>query len=577
MSEISLKSITGITSITTPTGVDNQLTLHTNDTTQRVKVTQSGIEVVGVSTFQDIDVDGHTNLDNVSIVGVATLTSGSNQILFNTANGNIEITRASGGPFIDFKNSAAEDFDARIQSSGVGGRDIQIRASGGTGAWLGHANNSYDLGSSSVNWRHLYVTSVNAGVVTATTFVGNGDFVELDVDGHTNLDNVSIAGIVTATTLNYTGNQNLSHRNLVINGAMMVAQRGTSSTSTGYQTVDRFSIDSSGLNENLTQAQVDVASGTTPYTSGFRKALKITNGNQTGGAGNADYSNIQYKFEAQDVSNSGWNYISSSSDITISFWVKSSVAQTFYAYLRTKDGTNYHYPISFALSANTWTKVTKIISGNSNLQIDNDNGEGMQFTFMLFYGTNYTSSGATLNAWQTTSGNNYSPDNTTTWYTTNDATFEITGVQLEVGPVATPFEHLPHSENKRRCYRYCQRGRHVSSCLVGTPGTYYFSRGNINLFTPMRATVTGTLKAATWNSNRYFQYMTWSSGTNVTAAPASVTFNSGSITGVPDILSVVLHISISSGSSNSPLPANGPGSNNVYPIEYFDVLLEAEL
>ena len=94
----------------------------------------------------------------------------------------------------------------------------------------------------------------------------------------------------------------------------------------------------------------------------------------------------------------------------------------------------------------------------------------------------------------------------------------------------------------------------------------------------MRATVTGTLKAATWNSNRYFQYMTWSSGTNVTAAPASVTFNSGNITEASsDIVSVVLHISISSGASNSPLPANGPGSNNVYPIEYYDVLLEAEV
>ena len=72
MSAISLKSITGITSITTPTGVDNQLTLHTNDTTQRVKVTQSGIEVVGVATFQDVDVDGHTNLDNVSNAGDTT-------------------------------------------------------------------------------------------------------------------------------------------------------------------------------------------------------------------------------------------------------------------------------------------------------------------------------------------------------------------------------------------------------------------------------------------------------------------------------------------------------------------------
>ena len=74
MSAINLKSITGITSITTPAGIDNQLTLHTNDTTQRVKVTQSGIEIVGVSTFQDIDVDGHTSLDNVNVSGTSTIT-----------------------------------------------------------------------------------------------------------------------------------------------------------------------------------------------------------------------------------------------------------------------------------------------------------------------------------------------------------------------------------------------------------------------------------------------------------------------------------------------------------------------
>ena len=335
------------------------------------------------------------------------------------------------------------------------------------------------------------IASVTSSV-TAPSFVGavtgnvtgNAD----TASGLSGNPSINTTGIITATTLNYTGNQNLSHRNLVINGAMTVAQRGTSSTSTGYQTVDRFSIDSSGLNENLTQAQVDVASGTTPYTSGFRKALKITNGNQTGGAGNADYSNIQYKFEAQDVSNSGWNYISSSSDITISFWVKSSVAQTFYAYLRTKDGTNYHYPISFALSANTWTKVTKIISGNSNLQIDNDNGEGMQFTFMLFYGTNYTSSGATLNAWQTTSGNNYSPDNTTTWYTTNDATFEITGVQLEVGPVATPFEHRSFGDELRRCERYYQKKDNYPNQPYGVGNIDGANQGqlHVTLITSMR-------------------------------------------------------------------------------------------
>ena len=272
-------------------------------------------------------------------------------------------------------------------------------------------------------------------------------------------DAITMASDGTCTAkLTSIGGGGLSHRNIIVNGAMNVAQRGSSSTSDGFHTVDRFRKDEGGTDESTTQSQVDVSAGTTPYTFGFRKAFRLTNGNQTSGAGASDYSNIQYLIEGQDITNSGWNYKSSSSFITLSFWVKSSVAQTFYAYARTKDGTNYHYPFSFALSADTWTKVTKTIPGNSNLQIDNDSGEGMQLTFMQFYGTAFTDSGVTLNAWGATGGGNvYSPDNTSTWWTTNDATFEITGVQFEVGPVATPFEHRSFTEELRRCQRYCFR------------------------------------------------------------------------------------------------------------------------
>ena len=358
-------------------------------------------------------------------------------------------------------------------------------------------------------------TSLN---ITGSTTVGGG--VTISESG------IEASGIgITVANIN---GAHVGGRNLVINGDMRIAQRAASSTSTGYQTVDRFSIDSSGLNENMTQAHVNVSSGTTPYTLGFRKALKITNGNQTGGAGNADYANIQYKFEAQDVSNSGWNYISSSSYITISFWVKSSVAQTFYAYLRTKDGTNYHYPISFALSANTWTKVTKTISGNSNLQIDDDNGEGMQFTFMLFYGTNYTDSGATLNAWQATaSGNSYSPDNTTTWYTTNDATFEITGVQLEVGSQATPFEHRRLDDELFACQRYyCELFKRQSDesqySFIGLQAyTTTNIYGTVGFFPrKMRAlptiTVIGTLKFSNKSGGNIFEQNSGTMGNAVT-------------------------------------------------------------
>ena len=94
-----------------------------------------------------------------------------------------------------------------------------------------------------------------------------------------------------------------------------------------------------------------------------------------------------------------------------------------------------------SLSADTWTKITKTIPGDSGLQIDNDNAEGLRIDFPIFYGTDLTNNSASLNAWANYNGAARTPDQTSTWYTTNDATFEITGVQLEVGSTATDFEH----------------------------------------------------------------------------------------------------------------------------------------
>ena len=253
-------------------------------------------------------------------------------------------------------------------------------------------------------------------------------------------------------------------KNKIINGAMLVAQRGTSSTSLQYQTVDRFKAFWTGQDEHPTQAQGDVAAGTTPYTLGFRKTFKLTNGNQTSGAGAADYFIFRHLIEAQNIANSGWNYLSSSSNITLSFWIKSSVAQNFYGNVQTKDGTAYNYPFETgSLSADTWTKITKTIPGNSNLQIDNDTGPGFQINIYPLLGTDYTASSVTLNQWATFSGSTQTPDNTTTWWTTNDATLEITGMQLEVGSVATDFEHLTFSDDLRRCQRYFQKYVHTAN------------------------------------------------------------------------------------------------------------------
>ena len=275
----------------------------------------------------------------------------------------------------------------------------------------------------------------------------------------------SIKGVAASTaalTINNTDGTctanltNRTNKNLVVNGACLIAQRGTSSTSNSYATVDRMSLGVGGLDEACTQAQVDVASGTTPYTSGFRKAYKITNGNQTNGAGATDFIRFEYRIEAQDIANSGWNYTDSNSKISLQFWVKSSVAQNFYFIVNSEDGSARSFPMETgSLSANTWTKVTKTISGDSNLTFNNDTGTGLIIFFYLYLGTNYANNSVAVDTWKSV-GNPQTPVNTTTWFTTNDATFELTGVQLEVGSVATDFEHRSFAQELQLCRRYFQ-------------------------------------------------------------------------------------------------------------------------
>jgi len=251
---------------------------------------------------------------------------------------------------------------------------------------------------------------------------------------------------------------------------MNVAQRGTSSTTSsgGMNTVDRFGIYINGTDNDMTQEQITLTSSDTgPWAKGFRNAIKLTNGNQTGGFAAGDYFFIEQGIEGQNIAQSGWDYTSASSYITLSFWIKSSVAQNFYGYLKSNDGTAQRYAFETgSLSANTWTKITKTIPGNSNVQIDNDNGGGLYLELMYYAGTNLTDPGVSLNTWGAFASGTRTPDNTSTWWTTNDATLAWTGVQLEVGDVATDFEHRSYGDELQRCKRYYQEVGYDSNIIV---------------------------------------------------------------------------------------------------------------
>ena len=336
----------------------------------------------------------------------------------------------------------------------------------------------------------LYAPQLSvSGVITATSFSGSGasltgidgGIAGVSTTGFSTFRDVKHAGITTCvgivscsdvvstgivTAKAFIPTQgHLSNRNWVINGSFQVAQRGTTTTTTGFQTVDRWFVNWGGTDESPTVAQVTLTSSDTgPWAKGFRNALQITNGNQTGGAGAGDDITIQTKLEAQNIANSGWDYTNTSSYITLQFWVKSSIAQNFYGRIASNDGTAKSYPFQTgSLSANTWTKVTKTIPGHADLQFDNNTGTGFIFILPPFLGTNFTASGASVDTWATFDSAERTPDSTSTWYTTNDSTYAITGVQIEVGQAPTPFEHRSYADDLLACFRYYYRIKSLSN------------------------------------------------------------------------------------------------------------------
>ena len=277
---------------------------------------------------------------------------------------------------------------------------------------------------------------------------------------------------LTGITSNPTGN-----RNLIINGAMDVHQRASTLTdASGGWVVDRFGVFPSGVDEAITIAHHALTSSDTgPWAKGFRSCLQITNGNQTS-KGGTDNCRIIYKFEAQDIATSGWDYTSASSKITLSFWVKSSVAQNFYGQVRTPDGTVQSYPFETgSLTGDTWTKITKTIPGNSNITINNDSGAGLEISFWMYTGTDQTDNSVTLNQWAAYSGSTRTPDATATWWDTNDCDLETTGWQLEVGDSATEFEFRMFGDELARCQRY-----YCHTYPYGTYATTNTHNGSIN-------------------------------------------------------------------------------------------------
>ena len=263
---------------------------------------------------------------------------------------------------------------------------------------------------------------------------------------------------------------NKPNRNLIINGAMQVAQRGTSSTGNNYGSVDRIGAYVDNIGVTPTYSQVDVTSGGA-YNAGFRKAIQVTKG--VGTANAASQIQVFYRIEAQDIANSGWNYTDTNSFLTFSFWVKSSVSNhnpqvLIIDYDSSISSTKYFVIDVPPLTANTWTKITQTIAGHADQVYNNDTGIGMEIQILPWYGTDYTDAGNTTGAW--TSFKTQPIDST--WLTTNNSTFQVTGLQLEVGSVATDFEHRSFGQELALSQRYFYQIDGSNGVITGLPAGF---------------------------------------------------------------------------------------------------------
>ena len=261
-------------------------------------------------------------------------------------------------------------------------------------------------------------------------------------------------------------------------------------------------MNASGANATLTQSQHALSSSDAPYSEGFRYSYHINNAGQN--ANTQGYLYFQYHIEAQDMAQSGWNYTSDTDHITISFWVKSSITHTFLFTLYTADGTPQDYNVLFPVQADKWKKIILTVPGDPDITFDNNNDYGLQLMFNPYMGSHYTS-GSTVNRWRDHAGYTSRPDMDNKWWKTA-STFEITGVQLELGQNATEFEHRSRGEELLLCQRYYEgiimgTGTALMRTYTNTAGSpTNVSNVEYNYKVEKRATPTWSLEGnATWH------------------------------------------------------------------------------
>ena len=317
---------------------------------------------------------------------------------------------------------------------------------------------------------------------------------------------------------------NSSFKNFIINGDMNIWQRATSATTAtdgGYNTVDRwhnvfYSTAGAMTSERETLSVADQATTGMYYCN----LLKCT----TADTSIATDSIVGFRQTIEAQNCQPFNYgTSDAKTLTVSFYAKANASKTYSLSLWKRDSTAYYWFKDISVT-DSWQKFTYVITptaGSTSLitssggAIANDNGEGLELTFVLVAGTNYD---GTADTWQDSGSDaqRFYDGSIDNFLSSTDNTLRITGVQLEIGDAATDFEHLPHDVQFTRCCRYYWKpvqGNASTSEYVGL-GDFYSSTQvdtDFRHITPMRTQP--TLDQGTGTDYFIYYYGQTASGT----------------------------------------------------------------
>jgi len=330
------------------------------------------------------------------------------------------------------------------------------------------------------------------------------------------------------------------NRNVIINGAMNVAQRGTSSTglgaSSGYFVCDRWRFSKGG----------DASAGRFTMTQdssapeGFANSMKLACTTTDTSIAADEFLFIGQRIEGQNMQTFAKG-TSSAKPFAVSFYVKGNASATYVCELADQDNGRQ---ISKTFNVTTdWTRVELNFPADTTGALDDDNAKSFELFFILHSGSNYTSGTINSSSWASSTDANRVGSGTTSFFDSTDRTFFLTGVQLEVGQNPTEFEHEPFDTTLQKCQRYYYSlpDTPTSSfriCHLAHVQTATFGNSGFNHPTPMRAqpdiTEKGTLVMHDGGSTRDYgigaNYSTTTTvATNITTSSFANVPQSGTV------------------------------------------------